>query len=268
VTGNLRRIYAFNRRRSAAPEINRLALAVFRGLAWNFIDFFHFKRISPAACRRLFTTDGLHHLDEALAFKKGVIMTSGHIGAFEMGALIVTANGHRPSQIVRPWEDSRANALFAQQRARRGVDVIHLGNAAGGSLRALRKGGIVAILGDIDYTQRDDRTLFMGAEARLPLGPARLSIKTGAPVVPFFVLRRPDRRYAIRFCEPIVPTSSSTLEGVRLQIVKVLEEGIRKNPEQWILFFDFWDCELSLELARKGFAVLVQSGRKRDLTAV
>ncbi len=132
----------------------------------------------------------------------------------------------------------------------------------------MRKGGIVAILGDIDYTQRDDRTLFMGAEARLPVGPARLSIKTGAPVVPFFVLRRPGRRYDLRFYPPIVPTSNTTLEDLRLQIVRVLENAIQENPEQWILFFDFWDCALSLDLAREGFAVLARSGRRRDLTAV
>ncbi len=96
VAGNLRRIYAVNKRRPAAPEINRLALAVFRGLAWNFIDFFHFIRIAPGARRRLFTTAGLHHLDDALALGKGVIMTSGHLGAFEMGALIVTAKRLSP----------------------------------------------------------------------------------------------------------------------------------------------------------------------------
>jgi len=197
-----------------------------------------------------------------------VIVTSAHFGAFEMAAFVVTAMGYRPSQIVRPWEDPRANALFARQRVQRGVDVIHLGNAASGSLRALRQGRIVAILADIDYTQRDDRTLFMGGEARLPIGPARLSIKTGAPVVPFFVSRLSDRRYSLRFCPPIVPTAGTSLEAIREQIVKVLEEAILENPHLWILFFDFWDCELSLDLARKGFAVLEQSGKKRDLTAV
>ena len=159
-------------------------------------------------------------------------------------------------------------SLMVFRGVQRGVDVIHLGNAASGSLRALRQGRIVAILADIDYTQRDDRTLFMGGEARLPIGPARLSIKTGAPVVPFFVSRLSDRRYSLRFCPPIVPTAGTSLEAIREQIVKVLEEAILENPHLWILFFDFWDCELSLDLARKGFAVLEQSGKKRDLTAV
>ena len=48
----------------------------------------------------------------------------------------------------------------------------------------------------------------------------------------------------------------------------VLEEAILKNPHLWILFFDFWDCALSLDLARKGFVIFEQSGRNRDLTAV
>ncbi len=45
-------------------------------------------------------------------------------------------------------------------------------------------------------------------------------------------------------------------------------DALGGSAELWILFFDFWDCELSLDLARKGFAVLEQSGKKRDLTAV
>jgi KDO2-lipid IV(A) lauroyltransferase len=268
VAGNLLRIRAFKGCEPRASEIDSLALLVFRGLARNFIDFFHFRRLSPHAYRRLFTVDGLRHLDAAHALGRGVIVTSGHFGAFEMAVFVVIARGYRVSEIVRPWEDPRANALFARQRARRGVDVIHLGNAAAGSLKALRDGRIVAILGDIDYTQRDDRTVFMGAEARLPLGPARLSVKTGAPLVPFFVSRLPDHRYAVRFCPPKVSTPGTGLEVVRTYVVRVLEEAIRENPHLWILFFDFWDCKLSLDLARNGFAIFERSGKKRDLMAV
>ena len=268
VTGNLRRILAFKGLRPVVSDVDRLALEVFRGLARNFIDFFHFTRLSGSACRRLFVVEGMHHLDGAYALGRGVIAVSGHFGAFEMAASVVTAMGYRVSQIVRPWEDPRANVLFARQRTRRGVDVIYAGNAAWESLKALRKGKIVAILGDVDFTLRDDRALFMGAEARLPVGPARLSIKAGSPVVPFFASRRGVHGYTVRFCQPMIPSQSIRLDTVRACIVRILEEAILENPEHWIVFFNFWDCSLSLDLARKGFVIFEKSGKRRDLTTV
>jgi hypothetical protein len=97
VTGNLRRILAFKGLRPVVSDVDRLALEVFRGLARNFIDFFHFTRLSGSACRRLFVVEGMHHLDGAYALGRGVIAVSGHFGAFEMAASVVTAMGYRVS---------------------------------------------------------------------------------------------------------------------------------------------------------------------------
>ena len=263
VEGNIRRIRAFGGVRREDHALQAMAREVFRGLGRNFVDFFHFTRLSPGAVRRLFAVEGLEFLQSAYARGRGVIALSGHIGPYEMGALGLIALGYPVSLVARQWDEPRADALFVRQRNRRGVKVILLGNAARGSLDALRRHDILAILGDFDYTLRDDRMRFLDGDSRLPLGPARLCVKTGAPIVPLFVTRRPDRGYLMRFQQPIVPDGSSTVSDVQAGIIRVLEEKVRASPEQWLLFSDVWDCARSLEIARKGFVIFTKDDRGR-----
>ena len=260
VEGNIRRIRAFGGISPDDPAVQAMARQVFRGLGRNFTDFFHFASLSPGAARRLCEVEGLEFLESAYARGQGVIALSGHIGAYEMGALWMIAQGYTVHLLARQWDEPRADALFVRQRHRRGGKVILLGNAARGCLDALRRHDILAILGDFDYTLRDDRMRFLDGEARLPLGPARLCVKTGAPIVPLFVTRRPDLGYLLSFQEPILPDKSSTVSTVQAAIVRVLEEKVRASPEQWLLFSDVWDCARSLEIARKGFVVFTKDG--------
>ena len=263
VEGNIRRIRAFGGSRPDDPAVQAMARQVFRGLGRNFVDFFHFTRLSPGAARHLFDVEGLVFLESAYARGRGVIVLSGHMGPYEMGALGIIALGYPVSLVARQWDEPRADALFVRQRHRRGVKVILLGNAARGSLEALRRHNILAILGDFDYTLRDDRMRFLDGDSRLPLGPARLCVKTGAPIVPLFVTRRPDQGYLLRFQQPIVPDESSTVSDVQAEVIRVLEEKVRASPEQWLLFSDVWDCARSLEIARRGFVVFAKDDRRR-----
>jgi len=261
VEGNIRRIRAFGGIHPDDPALQAMARQVFRGLGRNFVDFFHFTRLSPGAARRLFAVEGLEFLESAYARGRGVIALSGHIGPYEMGALGMIALGYPVHLVARQWDEPRADALFVRQRHRRGGKVILLGNAARGCLEALRRHDILAILGDFDYTLRDDRMRFLDGDSRLPLGPARLCVKTGASIVPLFVTRKPDRGYLLRFQQPIVPDESSTVSSIQAAIIRVLEEKVRASPEQWLLFSDVWDCARSLEIARKGFVVFTKDDR-------
>jgi KDO2-lipid IV(A) lauroyltransferase len=255
VSGNIRRILAFKGSQPDDLELDAMARQVFRGLGRNFIDLFRYTRLPERAIQRLFTVSGFQNLENAYRMGKGVLVLSAHYGCFEMGTIIVRSHGLPVSLVMRPWEEPRADALFVRQRMRRGVNVIEVGDAARGSLKALHRGDVLAVLGDFDFTHRDDRMRFLDGDVRLPLGPARLSLKTGAPIVPFFVTRRRDQGYAMRFDEPILPSAGATVETIQGRIVRILEAAVLENPHFWLLFSDVWDCEMSMRIAKQGFSV-------------
>ena len=267
VSGNIRRILAFKGSQPPELELEDMARQVFRGLGRNFIDLFRYTRLSARAIDRLFTVSGFQNLQNAHRMGKGALVLSAHYGCFEMGTIVVRSHGLPVSLVMRPWEEPRADALFVRQRMRRGVNVIQVGNAARGSLEALHRGDVLAVIGDFDFTHRNDRMRFLDGDVRLPLGPARLSLKTGAPIVPFFVTRRSDQGYAMRFDEPILPSAGSTLESIQARIVRILETAVLEHPNFWLLFSDVWDCEMSMRIAKQGFAVFRNPLEKGALSA-
>ena len=72
------------------------------------------------------------------------------------------------------------------------------------------------------------------------MGAAILSAKTGAPIVPAFMLRQVDDRFLLRFCPPIIPRPRGGVDDAQSAMVSCLQDVIGQYPYQWFLFHDFW----------------------------
>ena len=85
---------------------------------------------------------------------------------------------------------------------------------------------------------------FFGQSAHTSVAPARLSMRTGAPVL-FFYLIRDNDGYHVEVDEPIFPTAvvedeSSDIEQMTLKINASIERAIRRNPSQWPWMHQRW----------------------------
>jgi KDO2-lipid IV(A) lauroyltransferase len=206
--------------------------------------------MSRSTVERLVTIEGLGHLDDALALGRGVIAFSAHLGFNELPGPVLTALGYEVSAVYLPMRDPDTESLFSRRRSRRFASLIPLGDAFRPCLDVLRRGGILAIAADNDYSLRTDLATFFGTPARLPRGPARLAQVSRAPLVPGFVYNRPGGRYLLRFHPPIVPDAQTTASDLQEHIVRALERGISVDPTAWWSFFDFWDVEAGLAVSR------------------
>lgn len=97
------------------------------------------------------------------------------------------------------------------------------------------------MLADRDFTAHHHPITFFGKPAHLSSGPARVALKTLAPLVPCFLLRQPDDTFLMRFYPAIVPNASMTESELQERIRDVLEQEIGRNPLQWFMFDDFWN---------------------------
>lgn len=251
VIANLDRIHSHGGVRLSRRALRVLARENFLNFAKYLVDFFTFLHLQPDRINRLIDFGNLRAtLDALLAERRGVICLTAHLGNWELGAAVVAQLGYPFHAVALRQPDPKLDQLYQSYRIARGIKVIPFGHAARGSLRALRRGEVLGLVGDRDFSPSRATVEFFGQPARLPEGPARLALATGAPILPCFLVRVAGDRYEYVVGEPIrVDPASDTVPAIMERIARSLEWGIRAHSEQWYLFHNLWDVERDLALA-------------------
>jgi KDO2-lipid IV(A) lauroyltransferase len=240
VMNNLRRIFAARGVTPAAAALPGFARKTFQHFGKYLVDFFRFAQLTEGELRKFVNLENVEALREAAARGKGVLVVTAHLGNWEVGGAVIAALGYRLNAVALPQSSQKLDRLFNEQRASRGIHVLPLGHAAFGIVRCLKRGEIVALLGDRNFTHQSERYDFFGAPAPLPRGPAWLAAQTGAPLVPSFLLRQEDDTFLLRCHPPIYPEVAGSEDAIRAAWIATLEKEIAAAPWQWFIFDDFW----------------------------
>ncbi len=241
VMANFRQILAAQGVHASEDTLRHLARKNFQNFGKYLVDFFKFSRFDLGDVNRLVSLEHLDYLEAAERLDRGVILVTAHLGNWELGGAVLSALGRRLSAVFYPERTGKVNDLFEKHRTQRGIRPIPFGRAARGVLEALKHREHVAMLADRDYTtHHDEPLLFFGRPARLPSGPARIAEKTGAPVVPAFLVRQADDTFLFRMHKPIVPSDTTSVLDIRSRIRDAMEAEIARHPLQWFMFDDFW----------------------------
>ncbi len=239
VSGNLKAIFPHKSDR----EIRRIRIRVFRNFAKYLVDFFRFSKITRDEVKKYIGIENSHYFDEALKRGKGVVVLSAHLGNWELGGAVVGLLGYPLWVVVRPHKNKKVDEFFNRQRESKGVKIIPLGKAARQCFRVLRNNELLGLVGDRDFSDKGVVLDFFGRPALFPPGPAELALKTGAVIVPAFVVRNDDDICTLKIGNPIEfsPTGSpDDLPNFMRGYITIIEEVIKKYPEQWYMFRRFW----------------------------
>lgn len=217
-----------------------------------------------------FRFEGLENLARAYRGGKGVIVATAHFGCFEMGAAALARMGYPVSSVIRTVDNPLLDALIDGQRHRAGVNVIKKEQAAREILRRLRAGELVTTHTDLHAAFNHIFIPFLGKWAATFTTPAVMSLRTGAPVVPFYCFYDSiaDRmRARIYPAVAITPTGDmeADVRQITLAINATLEEVIREAPEQWFWLHRRWKIEPSPEdIAEiRRLEVLIRAAREK-----
>ncbi|MCX7885780.1 MAG: lysophospholipid acyltransferase family protein [Verrucomicrobiae bacterium] len=253
VISNLRRIHRYNGIELSEQALRARARRTFLNFAKYLVDFFKFLRPSPEALDRILPAAPLTRaLDELLAHGRGVVVVTAHLGNWELGASAVAARGYKLNVVTLQVSDPKLNALYQQQRKARQLRPIPMGRAGRECVAALRRNELVGLVADRDFTAARDTIEFFGQPARLPRGPAKLALATGAPLLPVFAIRQPDDTFVYLLDEAIWPDKQrDSVETVTRRVASALERAIGRHSEQWYVFHDLWDVEQDLALAAR-----------------
>lgn len=241
VKGNLKAILP----EKSDREIRRIRIRVFRNFAKYLVDFFRLSKLDTAYIENNVRIENIHYFNEALAKGRGVIALTAHIGNWELAGAVVGFLGYPLWAVVLLHKHKKVNDFFNSQRENKGVKIIILGKAARHCLDALRNNGILALVGDRDFTEKGTAIDFFGKPTIFPEGPVILSLKTGAPIVPVFMLRNADDTFTLKLEKPIEfhPADGQEKENIVeliMQYKLIFEDYIRKYPDEWFMFRKFW----------------------------
>ena len=137
------------------------------------------------ASRVELSAEGEGVLRKAHAEGKGVVLVTGHIGAWELFARRIAALGLPSGTVAKEAQDPRLTAVLQQARQSANVRVFWRGSpmSARELLRFLRAGGMLGILIDQDTDVAGHFVPFFGRPAFTPRAAGDLAARLNAPMV-------------------------------------------------------------------------------------
>ena len=229
---------AFGRQKSA-EELKQIARDCFTFMAKSGVEIV-FLMDRPHLLKQRVEIVGRKNLETALAKGKGVILVSGHFGNFPLLLARLSLEGYLTAGIMRPMRDARVEKIFVKKRERFGVKTIYSQprkDCVAGSIRSLRDNALLFVPIDQNFGTAGVFVDFFGQKAATATGPVILARRTGATLLPCFIIRQKDDTHKI-ICEPglDLKEGGNAEEAILINIQRltnIIEGYIRRYPAEW-----------------------------------
>ena len=215
-------------------------------LGWQIAEFCKMGGYSLEEASRFVRYEGLENYLAARDKGKGVLVLTGHLGAWELSSFYHSLRGYPMSLVIRRLDNARVDAFVNRIRCLHGNRVIHKDDFARGLLTSMSRGETVGILMDTNMTPPQGVFVpYFGVEACTASGMARVALHSGAAVLPgFLVWEAAEGRYVLRFGEELelVRTGDAETDIVAntALFTATIESYVRRYPEQWLWVHRRW----------------------------
>ncbi len=229
------------------PLVRASAKRAFRSYGRFWFDVFDMVGWPSDRFMRHFEFQGLEHVRQGLEGGKGVIVALPHKGNWDTAGRAMSEVGLPVVAVAEHLRPERLFELFLAHRRAMGMDVVGLtaeGKVGQQLASALSGNRVVALVADRDLTGRGIQIEMFGAPRKLPVGPAMLSLSTGAPVIVADTSQTKDGWRCI-FHPPmsIAPTGDRRRDVTELtsRIAAEFERAIAAAPDDWHMFQPAWE---------------------------
>jgi KDO2-lipid IV(A) lauroyltransferase len=228
-------------------RVRRSTRAAFELYARYWFDSFRLRALSHAAIAARTEVVDEANLGAALAHGRGTIAVLLHMGNWDVAGRLFVLKGYRVVTVAEDLRPARLSALMLDHRRALGMEILPLGDTTRVVRRLQRRlaqGSIVALLADRDLTGNGIEVEMFGARRRVPAGPARLALATGAPlmVCPVYTTAAGWRIHvgAPFTAEPSGDTQADA-RALAQRMAAAFERVIAVEPSDWHLFQPGWD---------------------------
>jgi KDO2-lipid IV(A) lauroyltransferase len=230
-----------------AAERDRLVRECFRHFGAALCDAVSSSRFDEVEICRRFTLEGWEHVEAAEALGRGLFFLTAHLGFWELAPPVLGLYRGAVGIVVRPADNPWLDRELTGLRARFGNFVLPKRGAARKMLETIRRRGRVGLLIDQRVQAKEGiETTFFGHAALTSPILARMSLRTGAPVVPVTIYPEPEGRYRLVARPAVLPPEGAVddepaVAALTQRYLAVAEEDIRAHPEMWLWMHRRWD---------------------------
>lgn len=236
---NLRRFYAIVP--TVDPKrISKIIRKNFNYLGESIVDKFAF--LIGKGDQITYTQEGENELQKFVDSGQPIVLISAHLGNWEIAGNflkrleakvnVVMYDGERES-LKRVIEDEVGDVHFNIIGIKN--DMSHIFAIS----NAVRNGEVICIHGDRFMPEaKTITTNFFGKKVLLPYGPFQIAARLKAHHCFVFTIKNAKFNYHFT---STVPEQISSPEEIAAKYVKVLEEKVKENPEQWFNYHPFFE---------------------------
>jgi KDO2-lipid IV(A) lauroyltransferase len=228
-------------------ELYAIAQRTFQNLGMMAVEFFRIPRMDVETFKKNVRIEGLGKALGLLEKKKGGLLLIGHFGNWELMGLMSRVIGNPIMVIAKPMKKNRwVDEFITKIRNAAGLEVISNVKASRKVVKALSQNRVVGIL--IDQRAKRSEGVwadFFGRKAPTTPGLAVLAMKTGAPVLPVFMIRNGFQKHRLIIQEPLELIHTGDIQKdveANTQLFNdTLESMIRQFPDQWFWVHQRWE---------------------------
>jgi KDO2-lipid IV(A) lauroyltransferase len=237
ILGNLE--LAFGDKMSKEEKME-IALEMVTNLFKGFFEGFYSACPFRKKVYDIITIEGRENLDQALSLGKGVIALSAHFGNFAILGAVMTKEEYPFHMVIRDPKSklvARAFRVFRDLSGQKTIVTQPWRECSKKILRCLRNNEIICLITDENKRRGGVKVDFFGQNTPTAMGPAVFSLRTGAAIVPIFIVRQKDDTHKVI----IEPPLEFNLTGVQTEDIRHItgvfteriESYIKAYPAQW-----------------------------------
>ena len=230
-----------------SAKSDELEEIVIKGISSYFrywCDTFRFPGWSNQKILDSVTATNENLLKDPVAAGTGVIVALPHSGNWDHAGAYFCAQGIPLVSVAERVKPEKLFQKFLTYRQAMGMEILALDSNTLPTLsNRLGEGKLIALVADRDFSKSGVEVDFFSKKAKMPIGPAVLSLRTGAPLITAQVSYNANG-IQIDFLGPLTPRIEGSLEERAKDLVQQcadnFEIGITKHPEDWHMLQRIW----------------------------
>lgn len=173
-----------------------------------------------------------------------LVMVSGHIGAWQLGAFMAAHFGLRVTSVYAPEVNPYLKDFALRLREALPVNFVSRDGCMRHLTRELQQGNAIGMIVDSRY-DGGERVDFFGKPIEINTAVARLALRHRCDFVPVSIERLNNLKFRVTAYKPIEPDDPDApapeqAKQMTAGMFKHFESWIRRDPTQWMCFSRMW----------------------------
>ena len=241
----------------AFPEYDKkkkrsILRSCYRHFGMVLVDFFRLPKVKREKDKII-----VHVPDKSIKLMKsnsGGIIITGHLGNWEYIGPMLSIHNIKSAGVALIQKNNQSDRFFNELRISENMKVIPINSGSKVMIQHIMEGYYLGLISDQNAGARGTDALFFDKYVSVPKGAAAFHLKTNTPIILGFCILSKELHYKLSFheldLEGLPKKSNDAIVEINQRFTKVLEDTVKKYPEQYFWFHRKWNREIYKGISR------------------